>query len=399
MDQGNRPIALTRVSGDGNCLTATVAQADITVTAELAADGDMLIGQMKQGAVTLPLSLRRRTVGTPAPVPLSFKRPQTPIPPFPYRNEEVSFAGKGGMIAGTLTTPPGKPRAAVLLIAGSGRQTRDEDVAGHKPFLVLADHLARHNIAVLRTDKRGVGKSTGDYDAATTADFADDAADAIAWLRQRADVDPANIGLIGHSEGGYIAPMLAAKDPRIAFVVLMAAPALKGRDMLELQQEVLARHSGVQDADIQKASRRFRRAVAALEGTVDAAAAQAAVTAVLVTDGMPQAAAQAQARTMAKPWFSFMLHHDPSSFLARVRCPVLAINGEKDLQVPPRENLAVTRAALAGHPDADIRELPGLNHMFQAAPTGLPGEYGQIEQTMAPLALDMIADWIVRRSL
>jgi pimeloyl-ACP methyl ester carboxylesterase len=243
----------------------------------------------------------------------------------------------------------------VLLVTGSGQQTRDEEIFGHRPFLVLADALTRRGIAVLRCDDRGVGASTGDPARSTSADFARDAKAELDWLRTAPSVDARRVGLVGHSEGGLIASMLAADSKDVAFIVLLAGPGLPGDELLVLQGAAIAR------------------------------------------TGMLKAQADAAINPLLSPWFRFFLSADPRMFLERARCPVLALNGSKDLQVAPKENLAAIEAALgkAGNAHFAVRELPGLNHLFQTAGTGLVAEYGQIEQTLAPAVLQQVGDWIL----
>jgi hypothetical protein len=300
-------------------------------------------------------------------------------------------------LAGTLTLPEGKgPFAAVVLIAGSGANGRDEKVFGHAPFLVLADHLTRHGVAVLRFDKRGVGQSTGDFAAATTADFAADAEAGAAYLRSRPEIDRRRIGLIGHSEGGVIAPMVAERDPAIAFLVLMAGPGVRGDRIIMAQTRAIAAASGAPPAALEAGEARQRRFLDVLMAAKDQAAAETAVRGML-EGRMPDAAVEAQVKVAASPWYRSYIAYDPAPALRRLRIPVLALIGSKDLQVPPDQNLPALRAALAGDPRAEVAELPGLNHLFQPATTGSPAEYGQIEQTLSLIALDRISSWILTK--
>jgi pimeloyl-ACP methyl ester carboxylesterase len=315
------------------------------------------------------------------------------------------------LIGGTLTLPVGPgPFPAVLLISGSGQQDRDEAIAGHRPFLVLADRLTRLGIAVLRTDDRGVGKTGGDPRTATTEDFAADAAAAISYLRTRPDIDSARIGLIGHSEGGIIAPLVAVRTGRVALLVLLAGPAVTGEELLLAQSEALARASGVPETQITENRRLNETIYRLVKSESDTAVLIRRARAVLreaiekmspgeqESLGDPEVMIESSLRPIVFPWFRWFLTHDPRPSLATVRCPMLALFGEKDLQVPPKQNLSALEEAvrLSGNPDVVAKVIPGVNHLFQTAGTGLPAEYATIEETISPAVLDTIGDWVVR---
>jgi fermentation-respiration switch protein FrsA (DUF1100 family) len=348
-------------------------------------------------------------------------RPQEPKPPYPYDEQEVVYQNKkdGLQLAGTLTLPRSKgPFPAVLLITGSGRQDRNETVFDHKPLLVLADHLTRLGIAALRVDDRGVGKSTGRFSEATSEDFAADAFASVEYLKTRKEIAPRRIGLIGVSLGGLIAPLVAAGSTDIAFIVMMASPGLTGEHTLYRQlplvarangvsEELIARNSAVQERvfaiikqekDCVVAEKNIREEVAILRELAARIKAEAREeqkkTTYLIADGI-----EIQTKLAASPWFRFFLMYDPRPTLMKVRCPVLAIIGEKDLQVPAEENLGAIRLALeaGGNKDHTVLALPNLNHLFQTCRTGAISEYAQIEETMAPAALDTISKWILRR--
>jgi pimeloyl-ACP methyl ester carboxylesterase len=346
------------------------------------------VGQWTQGYV-MPLVLLK---GKAEPR----LRPQTPKPPFPYRAEDVSFGSAPGVrVAGTLTLPEGKgPFPAAILLNGSGAQDRDESFMGHKAFLLLADTLTRRGIAVLRTDDRGFGKSTGDFNAATGQDFVTDAQAGIAYLRGRREIDGKRIGLIGHSEGGIIAPLVAAADPQVAFAVLLGAPGVPSRELLAAQREAVGRTAGLPPEAIAQNEATWSRLEQALAAAPDLAQGQADAAKVLIATGMPADTANATVRQVASPWYKWFIAYDPRPALAKLRIPVLAMNGEKDVQVSASQNLPAIREALKADPEATVIELPGLNHLFQTAPTGAPVEYARIEETMAPSALNMLADWV-----
>lgn len=402
-DQGamGLPFSAAKVTGQAVHLEAASIGGSFDGTLDTA--GKTLTGNWKQGGGTLPLTLTK-TDHVPTP-----DRPQEPHPPFPYAVRDVTFPGGavGVTLAGTLTLPPGTgPFPAVVLIAGSGRVDRDETGFGHKIFLLLADTLTRRGIAVLRYDKRGVSKSTGSYALATTADFAADADAAVNFLKTQAVTDPKRIGLLGHSEGGVIAPLVASAHPAdIAFVVLLAGPGMIGEKILLAQQVLAGKAEGATDADIQKnatvSKKVFDLDAQEPNPAVFQAKAQKIILAALTPEdkkevGDPVQFAQKQIHTFLSPWFRYFLTYDPRPALEKTRCPVLALDGSKDVQVPPAEDLALIGQALltGGNTDVTIRELPNLNHLFQTCTTGSPLEYAKIPETMAPVALTTIGDWI-----
>jgi hypothetical protein len=369
---------------------------------------DSLRGEWVQGAGTLPLTMVRG-----ADAGMVVRRPQLPQPPFPYREEQVAVQSVPGVrLAGTLTLPPGDgPHPAVVLVSGSGPQDRDETLLGHKPFLVLADYLTRRGIAVLRLDDRGVGASTGSFAAGTSEDFAQDAAAAVLWLRARPEVADDRVGIVGHSEGGLIAPLVASRTPEVAFVVLLAGPGIPSAELLVMQGALISRAGGDADAEVQRTSALQREMFAAIAATADSAALHARMREIgarfqasltpeeRAQGGLSDGAMNAAINTLISPWYRWFLRYDPAPALRATRVPVLAINGSLDLQVPADENLAGIQRALVegGNRDVTVETLPGLNHLFQTARTGAPSEYAEIEETFSPAALRRIGDWIVQR--
>jgi pimeloyl-ACP methyl ester carboxylesterase len=338
---------------------------------------------------------------------LELLRPQNPVKPYPYKEEELTFPNAKAKIslAGTLTLPSGPgPFPAAILISGSGPHDRDESLVGHRPFLVLADHLTRKGIAVLHFDKRGIGKSTGDFASGTMEDFTGDTEAALAYLNTRKEIDPKKIGLIGHSEGGLIAPLVATNSPTVAWIVLLAAPGLKGEDVLLLQSELILRTAGVNDGEVARTLAFNKQTYAIVRQEKDPAVLEAKLNELVQSTStgaaLPPAAVQAQVRLLVSPWFRFFLDYDPVPTLQKTLCPLLALNGEKDLQIPPKENLAKIQKALqdAGNHDFQTTELPGLNHLFQHAPTGSPTEYAGILETMAPEAMNAVSDWVLKHT-
>jgi len=355
-------------------------------------------GTWTQGQ-TVPLNLKRTTEEAAKP-----KRPQEDAiaaRPASYASTEVAFDNAAAKVklAGTFTVPQGKgPFPAVVLVHGSGAIDRDGSVFGHKTLLVLADHLSRQGIAVLRYDKRGVGKSSGKLKEATTRDLAADAEAALRFLRGRPEVDSQRIGVVGHSEGGLVAPLLASRDASLAFVVMLAGPGVRGDRLLVEQQALLARARGVPEAAIEKDRAMNRALFAAMveEPTLEAARTKAGlILAEAERKGdLPAGLGAAALERFGTPWFRELLAYEPAPVLQAVRQPILVLNGERDLQVPADLDLPPIRTALAGNPRAVVQEMPGLNHLFQTAQTGGTQEYGQIEETFAPAALDTIAGWI-----
>jgi uncharacterized protein len=372
-----------------------------------------IAGHWNQGGMTLPLTLNRVDKA-----PAASLRPQEPKKTYPYDEEEVSYENKrdGVRLAGTLTLPRTKgPHPAALLITGSGSQDRNEAMLGHKPFLVLADYLTRRGIAVLRVDDRGVGGSTGEgsFDKATSENFAEDVLAGILFLKTRKEINPKQIGLIGHSEGGIIAPLVAAKSRDIAFIVLMAGPGLTAEEGFSNQVAATAKASGTSAEAVAWNRRLMRQMFVILKEEKDNAVAdkkirelRAKMLAEMSEEqrkkyGIPQDAMEGVIKLMLTPWFRFYSRYDPRATLKKVRVPVLAITGERDLQVVPAgENLAAIANALkaGGNKDYTVTEVPKLNHLFQTSETGSPAEYGRIEETISPVVLELIGDWIVKRT-
>lgn len=338
---------------------------------------------------------------------LELRRPQNPVKPYPYKEEEVSFASSSGSVtlAGALTLPQGTgPFPAAVLVGGSGPTDRDETVAGHKPFLVLADLLTRKGVVVLRYDKRGVAQSTGKYADATVEDFEQDAQAAFQFLKSRKEVDAKRLGLIGHSEGGILASLLATRSSDVSWLVLLATPATTGEKTLLRQSELVARTGGLPEEQITRSLEFDRKAYAAVREENDPAALEKRLTALVEQSGlgsaMPPAAVQAQIRTMSSPWFRQFLDYDPEPSLEKIKCPVLALNGDRDLQVDSAENVPLLRKFLVagGNKDFIVVEVEGVNHLLQTAQSGSPALYGAIEETMAQEVLTAIGNWVAKHT-
>jgi pimeloyl-ACP methyl ester carboxylesterase len=396
-DQGANGVPTAKTTRQGTALTIVVPAVNGVFDGNIAKDLNSIDGTWKQGGTSLPLALHR----VKDKAELERKRPQNPTEPYPYREEEVSYENsvQNVTLAATLTVPPGKGQfPAVVLITGSGPQDRDETLMGHKPFLVLSDYLTRKGIAVLRADDRGTGESTGDFNTATTADFATDTEAGIVYLKTRPEINPHKIGLIGHSEGGIIAPMIAARDPNVAFIVMMAGSGVPGDQVLPAQLEAIEEAGGKSPDEASKDAAKERELIKLVETEKDSAVLETELNE-KITGDMPEAQTGAQIKVFTSPWFRYFMTYDPATALRRVTCPVLAINGSKDKQVLPEQNLPAIRKALeqAGNKHFEVDELPGLNHLFQTATTGAPGEYVQIEETISPVALDKMASWILQQ--
>jgi len=404
LDQGARGLP-GQITMEGALIKLNLRVA--TFEGTLNASGDEISGKFQQGGGVAPLNFRKVDRLPEA------NRPQHPKPPHPYKEEEVGYDSKspGVRLAGTLTIPPGDgPFPALLLLTGSGPQDRDETIYDHKPFLVLADHLTRRGFAVLRADDRGIGESTGQFVGSTMEDFAQDALGGLEFLKARPEIQKAKIGILGHSEGGIVAPMVAGRVPDIAFLVLLAASAVTGEELLYVQGAELLRAAGASEDTIRKQAE-FQKILfraAREEKDTDAATKRA-------RDGLAafrstlrpeeralfggEEQAEGQIRQTLSRWMRHFLFYDPAPALQKVRCPVLALFGGVDRQVPAGQNAPPLTAALASSGDSDftVVVLPRLNHLFQAAKTGAVAEYSLIEETVAPVALRTIDEWLERR--
>ncbi len=339
------------------------------------------------------------------------KKSQEPIPPFPYHSENVTFQNTeaGISLSGTLTLPDKKGNfPAVVLITGSGAQDRDETVFGHKPFLIIADYLTCQGFAVLRYDDRGTGKSTGHFQIATSEDFTTDAESAIAYLKSRKEINPHQIGLAGHSEGGLVAAIAAAQSRDVNFVISLAGPGAIGHEILALQMELIARAGGVDQEGIAFIRKINSEALEILKNSPDTAVLRANLNAYILPKAknypsqmLPPGLTgeqffKNQINSMCGPWYQFLYDVNPAQFFQKVTCPVLALNGSKDLQVDAQQNLPAILKALkeGGNLNVTIKELPNLNHLFQESKTGHPSEYAGIEETFSPKALAIMSDWL-----
>ncbi len=366
-------------------------------------------GTFTQNNYPLQLNLGREEIKAEKPA-----RPQEPAKPYPYYSEEVTFKNEkaGITLSGTLTMPKKEGNfPAVVLISGSGPQNRDEELLGHKPFLVLADHLTKNGIAVLRYDDRGVADSGGKFEDATTEDFATDAVAAFTYLQSLPSINKRKIGLIGHSEGGTIAPMVASKNSDVAFIVLMAGTAIPGDELMMLQNYLLGKANGMPEEELTKLGNINRKIYDVIKEEKDEQALKTKLQNMFNTELKPLFISKGipadqvtqyinmQVAELSSPWYANFIRYNPAAALEKVQCPILAINGDKDLQVAAIANLdAVKRAAAkSGNKNVTTKQLSGLNHLFQESTTGAPSEYGTITQTIAPTALNEISGWIIKQ--
>jgi len=394
----------------GDALNFTINKLRVSYTGKLLNDST-LSGTFTQG-VNVPLNFNR--TGTPF-IARQIIRPQTPKPPFPYRSEEVIYNANGLQYGGTITIPQGSgPFPAVVLITGSGQQDRDETIFNHKPFAVLADTLTRNGFIVLRVDDRGKGNSSGNFAASTSADFAQDVNASVNYLKTRREVNDKKIGLLGHSEGGMIAPMVASSRKDINFMVLLAAPGVKITDLMAEQNAAVLRSAGLDSSLAESYKPVYTQIINAIVSAPDTTAAmnnalnilnswQAKTdTATLKKLGFlkPDDNKQYIGSMIAvayTPWFKYFIAFDPQVYLTRLKkVKVLALNGSRDIQVVSKQNLPAVRSALVqgSTKKFEVKELPGLNHLFQTCKKCTVMEYGQLQETIASVALQAITGWL-----
>ena len=409
-DQGAKGLAANKTDFTGNQLTIDLSKFGIKYTGAFKPDSNIITGTFMQGALRLPLNLSSKESTEVAQQPA---RPQDPKD-FPYKQEEVTFTDtKGGnQLAGTLTMPAsGHASKIVILITGSGPQNRNEELVpfNHRPFLVWADWLTRHGIAVLRYDDRGVAKSTGDFQAATTADFANDAEAAVNYIKSRNDLKGLAIGLMGHSEGGIVAPLVASRNKSVKFVVMLAGPGVPIVELMTRQTADQLKLNGVSPEIIKLSTQtNLKLYTAAIRyNNLPDDAFKLKLDSILYNDfktypadalgnQKPDDIVKRAVAEISSPWFRYFVTIDPASYLTKVKCPVLAIDGTLDMQVNAESNLAAIKKDLdaSGNKNNTEVDLPYLNHLMQKAQTGAVSEYKTIEETVDPIALQSVSDWI-----
>jgi uncharacterized protein len=403
-DQGAKGIKINTTTYENGLLTLKVDAAKIEYTATLNKE-NIFEGTFKQGGLSVPLNLSRSIVEKQ-----KLKRPQEPIAPFDYYTEEVTFNNvkENITLAGTLTLPTKEGKfPVVVLVSGSGPQNRNEELLGHKPFLLIADYFAKNGIGVLRYDDRGVGKSTGKFSTATSFNFANDADAAVQYLKTRQEVK--SIGIAGHSEGGIIAPIVAAQNNAVNFIILLAGTGVRGDKLLLEQNYLIAKVSGASDDELKKAKALNAKIYNCVLNSKTVELAKSNLTTLLTNEinlnspkNLPNGVTEAdviksQVDDVTSAWGINLLKYDPAVNLKKVKCPVLALNGDKDLQVPSTQNLPAIKKALTsnGNKNVTTKEFKNLNHLFQETTTGNPNEYGTLEQTMSPIVLETMVQWII----
>ena len=354
-------------------------------------------GDFTQHGMTFPLNLAKAEKEEQRQTRL-----QDPQPPFDYRIEEVSFTNEkeGNTLTGTLTIPKGKgPFPAMVLVSGSGQQNRDEELMNHRPFWVIADYCARHGIAVLRYDDRGMGGSSGEVENATSMDFSYDAEAAFDYLRNRKEINASRVGILGHSEGGVINFMVSARRPEVAFLVSLAGPSVNGIEVLKEQQAAILRASGMSEEMVQFNGNANAQMFDIIEASNDREEADSLLRQLVKGWGYNEELTEQTVSQMTMPWMYYFLKYDPTEAIVKTNCPALLLNGSKDLQVIASQNLPGYEKIIAeyGKTNLILRELPDLNHLFQHCETGSPNEYFEIEETISPEVLELIVGFVKGR--
>ena len=403
-DQGAKGIPVKSTNYENGILKIEMPNIKLEYSGEL--KSGTITGNLKQNGMSFPMNLSKEVIQKRVAI-----RPQEPKKPYPYYSEDITFENKKDNItlAGTLSLPKKEGKfPVVLLISGSGPQNRDEELLGHKPFLVLSDYLTRNGIAVLRFDDRGTALSEGNFKSATSLDFASDVEAGIQYLKTRKEINKNKIGLIGHSEGGLIAPMVASKSNDVDFIVLLAGTGVTGEEILLLQQELIGRVSGISEKDLMQSKNTNKGAfeIVKKSNSQEVLIKELTLYFEKIIKETPEAEKPKEVKEeeyvkmmvdeLSNPWMQFFIKYNPAVSLEKVKCPVLAINGEKDLQVPAKINLEAIKNALdkGKNKNATVMELPNLNHLFQECKTGSPEEYATIEETFSPKALEVVKNWI-----
>lgn len=402
-------IPLSKVTFENETLTIELEAAGLTYVGKRNVKGEFE-GVFTQSGQTFEMKLSREKK-----IPVKINRPQEPKEPFPYTIEEVTFENSTAKItlAGTLTLPKSsKTVPVVVLISGSGPQDRNSELLNHKPFWIIADYLTRNGIGVLRVDDRGVGQSTGDRTQATSLDFASDVEAAVAFLKTKSGVNSKKIGLIGHSEGGMIAPIVAAKDKSIAFIVLMAGPGVPCDQLLIEQAYLIAKSEGLNETELEQSKKLNQSIYSIVKSDKTTEEAKKEIEKLLekslsdnpdtnyLSEAQKAQMINQQTEQITSPWFRYFLKFNPDDYLSKVKCPVLVLNGDKDLQVPAKMNTEGIQKSLAkaGNKKETTIIYPNKNHLFQDCITGSIDEYGTIEQTISPQVLTDISTWIEKQT-
>jgi pimeloyl-ACP methyl ester carboxylesterase len=411
IDQGAKDLPIDSIMLTGDKMSFFAAQFGMSYEGRLNEKADEISGTFKQGAGSTSFVFRRITEV------LKRNRQQDPVVPYPYAEEEVVYKNTKDNVklAGTLTFPRGSAgkHPAVILITGSGIQDRDSTIAEHRPFLVLSDHLTKKGIAVLRVDDRGAGGSDLGSVTATTENFAGDVLAGIEYLKSRKEIDPKRIGLVGHSEGGIIAPMVAARSKDVRFIVILSGTGQTGAEVILTQLALMQKASGAKAETISEAVDFQKSLLSIITSEPDDNLAEQKINEMLAKRkskmnerelkefGQVEANLKSQLPLLLSPWYRYFLAYNPRPTLEKIGIPVLALNGEADVQVASKENLSLISDALraGGNKDFTVKSFPKLNHLFQTSKTGLPNEYGVIEETISPQVLETVSSWILERTI
>lgn len=389
--QGAMGLPVDETVFQNNHLQMTLSALGASYTGVLK-DGS-IEGEFAQRGQAFPLNLEKGEKETQQ------ARPQDPRPPFNYREEEVTFVNErdGNTLTGVLTLPNGDgPFPAMVLVSGSGQQNRDEELMNHRPFWVIADYCARHGIAVLRYDDRGIGGSTGEVESATSMDFSYDAEAAFDYLRKQKNINAMQVGILGHSEGGIINFMVSARRPEVAFLVSLAGPAVNGTEVLKEQQAAILRASGMTEEVVQFSSNTNAQLYGIIEASGSREEADRLLRQLVNGWGYTEELTDQTVGQLTMPWMYYFMKYDPTEAIVKTNCPALLLNGSKDLQVLAAQNLPVYERIIAEHGKTNLtlRELPDLNHLFQHCDTGSPNEYYTIDETISPEVLEMIVEFV-----
>ena len=408
-DQGQTSIPCTKIDYKGDSIWFEIGSAGISYNGKLTSY-QLIDGQFAQSVYTIALPLEKTNT------PTQLLRPQTPKPPFSYKIEDVTYynADKTIKFGGTITIPSGTGSfPAILLISGSGQQNRDEEIYGHKPFAVMADYLTKQGYVVLRVDDRGVGSTTGDVQNATTADFVKDASASLNYLATRKEANKNKLGIIGHSEGGQIATMLAAERKDINFIVSLAGPGVPIVELMEEQSVAVFQSNGADSAFVSHYRTLYRGIIASINAAKDSNDAairiqesinqwkkgvspQTVMDMGLVSPKSESEYIQAYVNIYNNKWYNYFLHSNPQPYIEKLSCKVLVLNGEKDIQVLPATNLEGFRKSLkkSSSKKYDVKELKGLNHLFQTCNECHTGEYSTLDETLSPSLLTELSTWL-----
>lgn len=388
-DQGAFDLTCNSTTYEESVLEVNMSQMGVTYKGKLV--GEVIEGTFYQAGREIELNLKQGAAqGQTA-------KPQEPKGPFEYSVEKVVFENKSANIklAGTLTLPKDCNNcSAAILISGSGAQDRDETILGHKPFWVIADYLTTQGIAVLRFDDRGVGESTGQFAGSTSADFMTDVEAAFKFLQEQEGIAKDKIGLIGHSEGGLIAPMLAAQNKEVAFIISLAGPGTMGKDLLPEQAKLIAEANGASEQEVKETYEITKKVCNLIAKEKDIEKLKAKIRKIIEDDNTSEAEIEAALNQYTSNWFRFFMSYDPRKDWKKVQCPVLALNGAKDLQVPADENLRGIEKALKKNKQLKLMKFKGMNHLFQTCESGSPLEYAKLEETFSRTVLKVMSDWI-----